>query len=184
MPIGGRALRASEPTLQRDLIIMTNITTDVTDMVHELLSRNVTEVFKTVLALDVASVPPTKLHLANKELVAGSVGFVGDANGIAYFKVTAAFARTLTCRMIGLTEAELDEDEMVNDVVGELTNMIVGNVKSSLCDAGFDSVLTIPSVVRGCNLKVAISAASEHDLLSFRCGEDYIAIELLMKTDS
>ena len=69
-------------------------------------------------------------------MVAGSVGFIGEANGVVYVYSKATFARTLASRMLRMAEAELEANEMVDDVIGELTNMIVGSIKSRLCEAG------------------------------------------------
>ncbi|MEO8427696.1 MAG: chemotaxis protein CheX [Verrucomicrobiota bacterium] len=160
---------------------MSTPTPNLTDKVLDLLSHSVGEVFKTMLTLEVQPAPTHDLHASDETLVAGSVGFIGDATGVVYIQVTASFARTLAGRMLGLAEAELDGDAMVCDVIGELSNMIVGSVKSRLCDSGAACVLTIPSVVRGKNFKVEPASGSQHRLLGFRCGADHILVELLMK---
>ncbi|MCI0539745.1 MAG: chemotaxis protein CheX, partial [Verrucomicrobiales bacterium] len=119
------------------------------DEVCGLLNSGISEVFTTMFGLEVKAAVPRDFDAPSETLVAGSVGFIGDVSGIVYIHVTAAFARTLASRMLGLAEAEMDGEEMVNDVIGELTNMIVGSVKSRLCDSGSPCVLTIPSIVRG-----------------------------------
>jgi chemotaxis protein CheX len=83
--------------------------------------------------------------------------------------------------MLGLAEAELQGDEMVNDVIGELSNMIVGCAKPRLCDAGAPCVLTIPSIVRGQNFEIEPARRCNRRLLGFRCGVDHLVIELLME---
>ncbi len=152
------------------------------DEVSDLLNIGVSEVFRTMLTLEAK--PAAVLHdwhASGETLVAGSVGFIGDVNGVVYVHVTAGFARKLASRMLGLAEAELEGDEMVNDVIGELSNMIVGNVKSRLCDSGAPCVLTIPSIVRGQNFKIEPVHSCERRLLAFRCDADHIMVELLMK---
>lgn len=160
-----------------------NITTpNLIDDVRGLLTSGVSEVFRTMLALETKPGPVLDdWHAPGETLVAGSVGFIGDVNGVVYIQVTAAFARTLASRMLGLAEAELEGDVMVNDVIGELSNMIVGAVKSRLCDSGAPCVLTIPSVVRGQNFKVEPASSFQHRVLDFICGADHILVELLMK---
>jgi len=161
---------------------MNTTTPNLIDDVRAHLTSGVSEVFRTMLALETK--PAAVLHdwhAPGETLVAGSVGFIGDVNGIVYIQVTAAFARTLASRMLGLAETELEGDVMVNDVVGELSNMIVGAVKSRLCDSGAPCVLTIPSVVRGQNFKVEPASSFQHRVLGFRCGADQFLVELLMK---
>jgi CheY-specific phosphatase CheX len=55
--------------------------------------------------------------------------------------------------MLGMPVEELGAAE-VNDVVGELSNMIGGNFKSRLNDAGFSCSLSVPTVVRGDHLQI------------------------------
>ena len=160
---------------------MDTTTPHLIDEVRDLLNSGVNEVFSTMLTLDAQPAAPHDLHASGETLVAGSVGFIGDVQGLVYIHVTAAFARTLAGRMLGMPEAEIDGDEMVNDVIGELSNMIVGAVKSRLCDSGAPCVLTIPSIVRGQNFSVEPACSSERRLLSFRCGADHVLVELLMK---
>jgi flagellar motor switch protein FliN/FliY len=123
------------------------------------------------------------LHASGQTLVVGSVRFDGDVTGIFHIHVTAAFARTLASRMLGLTEAELEGDEMVNDVMGELTNMVVGGVKSRFCDAGATCVLSTPTITRTDCSRIERQGQTERRLMSFRCGADQILVEFLMKTD-
>jgi two-component system cell cycle response regulator len=128
---------------------MNTTTPNLIDEMRDSLKSGVSEVFRTMLTLEAKPVAVLhEWHAPGDPLVAGCVGFTGDANGVVYVHATARFARTLASRMLGLPEAELQGDEMVNDVIGELSNMIVGCAKSRLCDAGAPCVLTIPSIVR------------------------------------
>ncbi len=82
------------------------------DEVSDLLNIGVSEVFRTMLTLEAK--PAAVLHdwhASGETLVAGSVGFIGDVNGVVYVHVTAGFARKLASRMLGLAEAELEGDE-------------------------------------------------------------------------
>ena len=146
------------------------------------LKSGVSEVFQTMLGLEAKpAAVPDQWHAPGEPLVVGSVGFTGDANGVVYLHVTARFAQTLASRMLDLSEAELEGDEIVNDVIGELSNMIVGCAKSRLCDAGAPCVLTIPSIVRGQTFEIKPACRCKHVLLGFRCGADYLVVELLME---
>src|SRR5579862_9668527 len=160
---------------------MNTITPHPIDEVREFLKSSVSEVFSTMFNMNARLVALRDFRGSDQTLVVGSVGFIGDANGIVYVYVTEPFARTLACRMLGLAESELDGHEMVNDVIGELSNMIVGSVKSRLCDSGVPCVLTIPSIVRGQNLSAEPALASECRLLSILCDTEPILIEILMK---
>ena len=84
-----------------------------------------------------------------------------------------------------MTEAELDAagDEVINDAIGELTNMTVGTFKNGLCDAGHPCKLTIPSILRGTNFSIEpISSAVRH-IYYFDCAEHRVVADILMKHD-
>lgn len=160
---------------------MSIATRNFIDETAELLQSGVAEVFQTMLTLEAQPAPLPAPPAPGTELVIASVGFIGDVNGVVYLHLTNAFARTLAGRMLGMAEAELEGDEMVNDVIGELTNMIVGAVKSRLCDEGAPCVLTIPSIVRGQAFGIEATGASARRSLGFQCGQDPLLVELLMK---
>jgi chemotaxis protein CheX len=160
-----------------------NTTTPILiDEVRGHLNRAMTEVFDTMVGLEAKPAAVCNLHASGLPLVSGSVRFDGDVTGVFHIHVTAPFARSLASRMLGLTEAEL-EDEMVNDAIGELCNMIVAAVKSRLCDDGASCVLSVPTIQRTNSSRIERRGQSDRRLLTFRCGNDQILIEFLMKTD-
>src|ERR1017187_2855950 len=119
-------------------------------LIRSNISRAVVDVFKTMLSRDaepgitvgdgtVASWPPIPADGEAIPQVVGTVGFIGDVNGLIYLYLPLPFAELVTGHLLGMTAAELNEagDEVVNDAIGEITNMTVGIFKNGLCDAGF-----------------------------------------------
>jgi chemotaxis protein CheX len=113
--------------------------------------------------------------------VVSSVGFIGEITGAIYLYTRASFARLLTSRMLGISEADVDSGEMVNDALGELSNMVVGTVKSRLCDRGLSCTLTIPSIVRGQQLSVEKPAQVQTRVAGFTHGEHHFLAEIFLK---
>ncbi|MDX1952369.1 MAG: chemotaxis protein CheX [Verrucomicrobiota bacterium] len=150
------------------------------DELERLVGGAVTEVFGTMLNFQVSSEPPGCVKNGETH-VAGSVGFVGTLNGIVYVYSGASFARRLTGSLLGLKENEIIGEEMVDDAIGELTNMIVGHVKSRLSDKGHRCNLTIPSTIRGEHLSVGRVSATERRVLFYSCDGSQLVVELIMK---
>src|SRR6266496_1625379 len=102
----------------------------------EFMSRHLSDVFQTMLSFEVVAVgrlerPP------HTERVSGSVGFGGDnVTGAVYLHLSPDFAIRAASTMLGLPAEEFSGDTEVNDVVGEMTNMLGGGFKSWLSDAG------------------------------------------------
>jgi chemotaxis protein CheX len=161
---------------------MTLDTPALIEEVSHLLVDSVSDVFSTLFDLSAQAAEVEDFRRNGDAIVAGCVGFVGEANGVVYLFVRAGFARRLASQMLGMTEAEVDSDDLVNDVIGELSNMVVGGVKSHLCDEGASCTLTIPSVVRGFSLSAEAVNQVERKLIHFRCGNDQLLLEVQVKT--
>jgi chemotaxis protein CheX len=162
-------------------------------LIRDHINRAVKDVFKTMLSLEPKACGSSE-HMRGKPLlvavpqrpqVVGTVGFIGDCNGLIYLHLDLAFAKKCTCQLLGMTPAELEAagDEVVNDAIGELTNMTVGSFKNGLCDAGFPCKLTIPSILRGTSFSIEpISSAVRH-VYEFDCAEHRVIADILMKSD-
>jgi chemotaxis protein CheX len=113
------------------------------------------------------------------------VGFVGELNGLIYLHLDLGFARACTCQLLGMSEAELDDagDEVINDAIGELTNMTVGSFKNGLCDAGHPCKLTIPSILRGTNFSIEPISSVVRHVYYFDCAEHRVIADILIKRD-
>jgi chemotaxis protein CheX len=165
-------------------------------LVRDNITRAVSDVFKTMLGRESAFVgavvqpaddgmSPPQPGPANgmTPFVVGTVGFLGDINGLIYLYLDEPFARLCTCHLLGMSEAELEEagDEVINDAIGELTNMTVGSFKNGLCDAGFPCKLTIPSILRGSNFSIEpVSSATRHTYNYESAGHKVVA-DILLK---
>ena len=150
------------------------------DQVRDMLILGVRNALATMVGIDAVSGSAEEHKVDEPSCVAGSVGFTGGANGVVYVQIGEKFARTLASKMLGMEEHEV-VTELVTDVIGELTNMFVGSVKSKLSDQGFPCVLTIPSVVRGRGLVVVSASNSERRTIGFRCGSHSLHVELMLK---
>jgi chemotaxis protein CheX len=156
--------------------------TNSIDAIKDHLKDGFVDVFSTMLNITATPIDALK-PTPSGPMVAGSVGFTGDVSGVAYIYVDDAFGKSLACRMLGLTEAELEGEEMVNDVIGEISNMIVGAAKSRICDTGALCTLTIPSIVRGDDFGAKPASNSESRLFSMQCEAQTVHVELIMKVE-
>ena len=78
--------------------------------------------------------------------ISGIIGLTGEARGAVVISMKQDLAIKLTAILTGTEHKGLDED--VVDAVGELINIIAGNVKQELEDA-FRLVISLPTIVRG-----------------------------------
>jgi CheY-specific phosphatase CheX len=149
--------------------------------IDQLIGTCVTDVFGTMLSMDVqssANGPDT--DSSGEAHVASSVGFSGVVTGVVYLYTTNSFARRCASSMLGIPDNEIEGDDMVNDVMGEIANMVVGNLKSGLCDRGLSCVLTIPSIVRG-RFSIEPISSSERKVFHFTCERRPLLVEVMIK---
>jgi chemotaxis protein CheX len=169
-------------------------TVEITEaLIRDHINRAIKDVFKTMLGRepsfaaesDRVTEGPLITSEPHRPQVVGTVGFIGDCNGLIYLHLDLSFAKICTCHLLGMTDAELEAagDEVINDAIGELTNMTVGSFKNGLCDAGYPCKLTIPSILRGTNFSIEpISSAVRH-VYYFDCAQHRVIADILMKSD-
>ncbi|WP_404424032.1 chemotaxis protein CheX [Nibricoccus sp. IMCC34717] len=162
---------------------------------RETISRAVQDVFKTMLGRTATLANSTEVATADGspwehpvqiegQHVVGTVGFIGDISGLIYLYLEDGFANVVASHMLGMTLEEIDEagHEVVNDAVGELTNMTVGTFKNQLADKGFPCKLTIPSILRGSNFSIEPVSSATRRIYRFQVGDHHIVTDLLMKS--
>lgn len=162
--------------------------------IREHINRAVLDVFTTMvsrrptLCEQVGRCPGKALAPTgfNREQIAGTVGFVGEISGQIFLHFDLEFARICTCHLLGMTEPELREagDDVINDAIGELTNMTVGSFKNGLSDAGYPCMLTIPSILRGSHFSVEPITSVVRHIFHFECAEHRVVADIMMRDES
>ncbi len=152
------------------------------DELEDMLKTSVGEVFRKMMKNEPVAIPLTGDAMSAETHIASAVGFIGDVTGVVYIYASATFAGRLTAVMLEMQPSEIDGDEMVNDAMGELANMIVGNVKAQIVEKGKACVLTIPSIVRGSNISIEAVSSATRRVLCFRCVDDQnLVVEIMVK---
>jgi len=140
------------------------------------------EVFDTMLSMDIELTDEGVQANVEGERIVGSVSFAGEAVGNVNIQVNEAFARQITAAMLGMEEDEIDGDEEVHDVIGELSNMVGGDLKSRLCDEGLNCDLSIPSITSGSDFKTETKGWERHEILVFRHQKQFALLNVYLKT--
>jgi CheY-specific phosphatase CheX len=147
----------------------------------DFLNRHLVEVFETMLSLK--AVPAGKTPLPHHaEQVSGSAGFAGeDLNGALYIHMSATFANKVAAAMLGIKPEEITAENEVNDVIGEVANMLTGGLKSWLCDAGMPCAISTPVIIRGTAFAIEASPDVEREWMIFECDNERVVVEMHIK---
>jgi CheY-specific phosphatase CheX len=124
--------------------------------------------FKTMLDQKLECVSPRSFKPFLTEHVLGTIGFSGKAKGRVYFRLSIEGARRIAAHILGLAPEELNSRTEIDDAVGELLNIVTGNFKSNLCDAGLDCRLHTPSVTRTRTFEMETPPGAGLERLAFR----------------
>jgi CheY-specific phosphatase CheX len=146
------------------------------------VTNAINEVFDTMLSMDVEIFDPDSKLIVDSKRIVGSVGFAGEVMGSIAIQVSDDFARLMTAAMLGMELEEIEGEEDVHDVIGEMSNMIGGDLKSRLCDAGFPCSLSIPSITSGTDFKIESMDGERHKCFAFKHEQHTAIVEVVIKS--
>ena len=142
----------------------------------------VPKVIATMASLTV-SPHPGRTPQSKGDQVSGTLGIVGDTvMGAVYIHLPAPLACLIANAMFGNPADQAVSDSDMNDVVGELTNMIGGGFKSALCDADRPCAMSTPSIIRGA-YAVEVPQELHAEVFPFTCQGHAFAVEVHTKFD-
>ncbi len=140
----------------------------------EVVQSTASNVFATMLGLTII---PQDVYVekhgtvSNAGLVA-MVGMAGPVSGSGCLCLSKAFGCFVASRFLMSEYDEVNDD--VLDAVAEVTNMIVGGLKTALEEDLGPMGLSIPTIVFGENYITRSPSLGERMVLSFKCEEDGI----------
>lgn len=149
--------------------------------IRRYVGEHLASVFDTMLARPAAPSSESEAAALHGDRITGTVGMAGDTvTGQVYLHLPAALGGEAAAAMLGLSPEDLGEAE-INDVIGEVTNMVAGGLKSWLCDAGATCALTTPAVIRGESFAVTPKQGVELILIPFECETHRCLMEVHVK---
>ncbi|MFZ3046959.1 MAG: flagellar motor switch protein FliN [Desulfatirhabdiaceae bacterium] len=142
---------------------------------------SVVNVFDTMLSMKTLVADTVSATTLQGMRTVGSVSFAGDAMGLINIHVTSEFSRKMASVMLDMDISEVDEEADVNDVIGELSNIIGGNLKSIFTDASLRCELSTPSITRGSNFSIETMNMELYERLAFDCMGHTFFVEFGLK---
>jgi CheY-specific phosphatase CheX len=146
-----------------------------------LVSNAIKEIFETMISMEVVILNGELPTNGEGNRLVGSVSFAGDVMGSVNINLPGSFARMITAAMLDMEVEEIQGDEEIHDVIGELCNMIGGDLKSRLCDSGLPCKLAIPSIASGSNFMIEPKGWSRKEQLGLQHQEYTALVEVYLK---
>jgi chemotaxis protein CheX len=138
------------------------------------------EVFSTMLGLEIHEKEACveKIATAATSGVVSLVGLAGSWVGTGSICCSGQFACRIASALLMAEYESVNED--VLDSVAEITNMIIGNVKTVLEERLGAMGLSTPTVIFGKNFQTRSAGNNEWTVVSFESGSDTMHIQMCL----
>jgi chemotaxis protein CheX len=144
-----------------------------TEVSVEILEPIVKSVFFTMMNLDVVPCDAPWSHAGDR--LTSFVHLTGDWNGAVLLECDQSQACRFAGRILSMDPPEAVDDD-VRDVLGELANMIGGNMK---CGMATGVRLSMPTVMEGSDYELRICGSKMLERLAFESSEGNFWVTVL-----
>jgi chemotaxis protein CheX len=139
----------------------------------EILTQIVQSVFETMMGLETAPCDAPWKFAGDR--MTALVYLTGDWNGAVMIECNPQQACQFAGRILCMDPPETPDDD-VRDVLGELSNMIGGNMKSGMSTG---VRLSMPSVMNGRDYDVRVCGSEVKERLAFQCEDGNFWVTVL-----
>lgn len=138
------------------------------------------EIFSSMIMMEI-EVADEKVgaHQSLEDSISGIIGLAGMRKGVLAIHLPNAVAMAITGSFLGMEVTEIGED--VEDAVGELANMLGGNIKTILSERGRDIELSMPSTITGKHYDFQSTKEAERYVIPFICEAGKFSVELQLE---
>ena len=112
------------------------------------------------------------------ETLTASIQISGDFHGAVRIKCSRVLVRRAAATMFSMPEDDVTGDDE-RDVIGELTNVVAGNIKATI--PGRNSI-SLPTIVDGTDYQVSTVDVSSSDEIFFTLDGEAIVLTLVEHT--
>lgn len=136
------------------------------------------DVFSTMLMVDLECeevVVQEKVKIGSN--ITSMIGLGGGLKGLLAVHCPSSVAKGVTSSFLGMDVEEMDDD--VKDAIGEIANMVAGNLKISFAKRDVNVELAIPTTIVGDSFYVSGIADSTRLVAPFKMGDERFWVELM-----
>ncbi len=147
--------------------------------ISDKLIESTVEIFTGMIMMDITVKDDNVKQLGKlQNSITGMVGLAGICKGVVAIHVPQEVAFSITTNFLGMEVTEMNED--VQDAIGEIANMLGGNVKTILSDKGKAIQLSLPSTISGDEYQMYSNDNVERVIIEFSTsgGNFFVDLEL------
>ncbi len=141
------------------------------------IAESTQEIFSSMIMLEVTPGAPYQRDKSKlTDSISGIIGLAGNIKGMLAIHLPTELALAVTTAFLGMEVEEIDDD--VRDAIGELANMLGGNLKSALDPKGSEIKLSMPSTVSGEEYSIDCIADADEITVPFSLEGKTFLVEL------
>ena len=141
---------------------------------NEALLAGAKEIFETMIFINLEESSEQEDTIEGDSLL-GSITFKGGLDGCFAICGSVPSAKTIALNMLAMDPSEELSEAEISDAIGEVTNMVMGGVKSRILDAVGNIEVSIPMVTSGQGLENSLGEGAIKALVKVKLDNDYIA---------
>jgi chemotaxis protein CheX len=131
------------------------------------------EVFETMIFMDLEEPSEISGQIEGDSFL-GSITFTNNIEGCLAILCSAPCAETIAANMLGVDTPDEITEEGICDALGEVTNMVMGSIKSRLQTDGTELQVSIPTVTRGQNLASSLGHRASKVFVKVNTEDEHI----------
>ncbi len=144
--------------------------------IQDKMIESTKEIFSSMVMMEITVKGILTDHGLLHNSITGMIGLAGTHKGVLAVHIPYAVAMAITSNFLMLDINEITED--VHDAVGEIANMLGGNMKSILSENSRDIDLSIPSTITGAQYNFQSDENVEKVIVEFDTGSGTFLVEI------
>ena len=144
--------------------------------IQDKMIESTKEIFSTMVMMDISVKEVTTDHGVLHDTITGMIGLAGTHKGVIAIHVPYSVALAITSSFLMMEVEEINDD--VHDAIGEVANMLGGNVKTILSENGRDIDLSLPSTICGREYTFSSDKEVEKVIIEFDTGKGCFLVEM------
>jgi len=134
------------------------------------------EIFSTMIMMEISLEEITEDHGTLRDTITAMVGLAGLRKGVLAVHFPYSLAMAITSSFLMMDIDEMNED--VHDAMGEIANMLGGNIKTILSENGRDIDLSMPSTISGSEYSFQSDKDVEKVIIKFATEKGSFLVEM------
>lgn len=151
--------------------------TDLIPKIESALTAALTDIFSTMFNQTMKVIPVS--DITDVPRLSAIIGFTGRLSGVMCLHLSSLMACNIASGLLATPIAVVDGD--VRDAVGELSNMLAGNLKKQLSNTDNMFKMSIPSVIEGTEYSMHAPAEAHQVWMGVAAGDSRFKIQLVLQ---